>query len=308
MKLKPQPRAQPSAGRKGSRGAARPARRGGGRGKMARRPGPSLRSRVTRRMPPLGRLLAAVAGVAAAAGLIALLNGPWLLVTDVAWGGDHYTNDDDVADVLGELRGASMLSVDTTALAASLERLPAVAEATVQVLLPGRIEAQVVERTPAFVWQTPGARLIGASDGTLFAALPVDEPLPATMDGLSVIIDDRRGGHLLRVGDEIPAGLVDVAERLTAIDAAALGSAASATTMRVSLDDTYGFQLIADDPGWRIAFGFYTADPEEAATNLGGRIDDQVAAVRTLFAAEAEAGIGWVDARNPGKVYFRAKG
>jgi hypothetical protein len=30
--------------------------------------------------------------------------------------------------------------------------------------------------------------------------------------------------------------------------------------------------------------------------------------VRTLFSQEAEDGIGWVDARNPGKVYFRAKG
>ncbi len=31
-------------------------------------------------------------------------------------------------------------------------------------------------------------------------------------------------------------------------------------------------------------------------------------AVRTLFAEEPEDGIGWVDVRNPGKVYFRAKG
>lgn len=275
---------------------------------MARRPGPSLRSRVARRMPPLGRLLAAVAGVAAGAGLIALVNGPWLRVTDVAWAGDSYTDADDVAEVLSRAQGASPLSVDTTALAASLERLPAVADASVQVLLPGRIEAQVVERTPAFVWQTPLARLVGASDGTLFAALPLNEPLPASLDGLSIIDDDRRRARLMRVGDEIPAGLVDVAERLTTIDAAALGSSAMATAMTVSLDDTYGFQLAADDPGWRIAFGFYTADPEEAATNLADRLEDQVAAVRTLFAAEAEAGIGWVDARNPGKVYFRAKG
>jgi hypothetical protein len=37
-------------------------------------------------------------------------------------------------------------------------------------------------------------------------------------------------------------------------------------------------------------------------------IDAQVAAVRTLFAAHRENTIGWVDVRNPGKVYWRPNG
>jgi hypothetical protein len=38
------------------------------------------------------------------------------------------------------------------------------------------------------------------------------------------------------------------------------------------------------------------------------QIERQVSAVRTLFAAHPESTVSWVDARNPGKVYFRAKG
>jgi len=308
MKLKPQPR--PSAGTaRGTRSTrARPARRGAkpARGKMARRPGPSIASRLASRLPPIRRVLAAVGAGATAAALVALLNGPWLRVADVAWEGEHYTDPDDLATVLGHARGVSLLAVDTTALTGALERLPAVADASVEALLPGRVEATVVERTPTFVWQTPSARLLGAADGTLFAALPTDAALPQPLGALPVIDDQRRRARLITVGDEIPDGFVEVARRLTSIDAAALGSSATAMTVRV--DDTFGFQLVADSPGWRIAFGFYDADPEEPAADLGGRVEDQVTAVRTLFATESEAGIEWVDTRNPGKVYFRAKG
>jgi len=41
---------------------------------------------------------------------------------------------------------------------------------------------------------------------------------------------------------------------------------------------------------------------------MTARIASQASAVRTLFAAHPEAGVAWIDARNPGKVYFRARG
>jgi hypothetical protein len=56
-----------------------------------------------------------------------------------------------------------------------------------------------------------------------------------------------------------------------------------------------------------VAFGLYGLDPTETESQ-DGRIEQQIAAVRTLFAAHPEASVSWVDARNPGKVYFRAKG
>ena len=57
-----------------------------------------------------------------------------------------------------------------------------------------------------------------------------------------------------------------------------------------------------------MALGGYGMDPAETAADAAGRLERQITAVRTLFSTRAEAEIGWVDARNPGKVYFRAKG
>jgi len=52
----------------------------------------------------------------------------------------------------------------------------------------------------------------------------------------------------------------------------------------------------------------YGLDPRETAAAASARLERQVTAVRTLFASRDETEIGWVDVRNPGKVYFRAKG
>ena len=74
------------------------------------------------------------------------------------------------------------------------------------------------------------------------------------------------------------------------------------------LDDEYGFRLASDQPAWEVALGVYGLDPRETAADADARLERQVTAVRTLFATRPEAEIGWVDVRNPGKVYFRAKG
>jgi hypothetical protein len=76
----------------------------------------------------------------------------------------------------------------------------------------------------------------------------------------------------------------------------------------VRLDDEFGFGLVAAEPGWEMALGVYGMDPNETASDATARLDRQVTAVRTLFATRSEIEIGWVDARNPGKVYFRDKG
>jgi hypothetical protein len=43
---------------------------------MARRPGPSIRSRLGRRLPPIRRVLAALGAGAVGALMVVLLNGP----------------------------------------------------------------------------------------------------------------------------------------------------------------------------------------------------------------------------------------
>ncbi len=265
-----------------------------------------MRKRIGRRLPSIRRLIAGFGAAAMAASLVALIGGPWLRVTDVTWAGDRFTAQRDLAGLLERQRGTSVLAVDTRALRERLERLPAVAEASVVASLSGRLDVTLVERETAFVWETSSARLLGAADGTLFAALSRDAPIDAELVALPRITDERSMARLMRTGDRIPDGLLGAAMRLASLDPAALGS--SAQRLRVRLDDEFGFGLVAAEPGWEMALGVYGTDPNDTPADAAARLERQVTAVRTLFATRAEAEIGWVDARNPGKVYFRAKG
>jgi len=305
MKLKPQPRAPRRTASRGSRPAAR---RNGARprGRQARRPGVPLRQRLSGRLPSIRRVLAAVAAAAAVAGLVALLNGPWLRVTQVAWAGDHFTAGSDLERLLAAQEGRSVLAVDTRSLRERLERLPSVASASVSASLIGQVSATVVEREVAFVWETGSARFLGADDGTIFAAVHPDDPLASEIAAVPRVHDERFVARLITVGDEIPDGLLDATKRILAIDPAALGSATPGVEVR--LDDEYGFRLVSTEPAWEVALGVYGTNPRETSAGAAARLDRQVTAVRTLFATRPESGIGWVDVRNPGKVYFRAKG
>jgi cell division protein FtsQ len=304
MKLKPQPARPKRSAASGARRAVRATPVG--RGRHAKRPGVSLRRRVGARMPSLRRLIAGVGAVAVAAVLIALLNGPWLRVTDVAWAGDRHTDDGALAAALESQRGASLLTVDTLALADRLERLPSVASASVSAEMGGTLSATVTERQAAFVWTTRGSIFLGAEDGMIFAGQRRDGGLPAELEGLPRVRDDRFAARLVTVGDVIPGPLLRAALSVTAIDPLALGS--DADRLSVRLDDEFGFRLVSTDPAWEVALGVFGIDPRETAAEADERLERQIAAVRTLFAEQAETGIGWVDVRNPGKVYFRAKG
>jgi cell division septal protein FtsQ len=303
MKLKqqpPLPKARKAAARTPRRGAG-----GGGRGRQARRPGVPMRRRFSGRLPSIRRAVAVLGAAGAVALLVWLVEGPWLRVGQVAWAGEHYTPADDLATVLESQRGMSVLAVDTDALQARIERLPSVAEADVGVSLTGRVEARVTERQPAFVWRTASGSFIGAADGTIFAGRTDDDAAPDTA-GLPVIDDERFVARLVTVGDVIPAQIVRIALRIADLDPARLGSAA--TALAITIDDEYGFRLASAEPEWEIALGVYGLDPDETDAEADARLERQVTAVRTLFAERPETGIGWVDVRNPGKVYFRAKG
>jgi hypothetical protein len=306
MKLKPQPplpRRTAGAGRsvRGVRGRARP-----GAGRQARRPGVPLRERLGPRIPSIRRVLAAFGAAAGVAALVALLNGPWLRVTEIAWAGESYTDARDLETVLAAQRGVSVLAVDTTAIGQRLEQIPSIDHASVAVSLTGRVEATVVEREAAFVWVTRTARFIGAADGTLFAGGRTQEALDPSLAALPRVEDRRFVARVVTIGDVIPESLLRVGLRLADVDPAALGSTAPRTAIR--LDDEFGFRLVSTEPEWEIAFGVYGLDPRETSSAADARLERQITAVRTLFATRPEAEIGWVDVRNPGKVYFRAKG
>jgi cell division protein FtsQ len=308
MKLKPQPKARPasrgSVKRTGRGAARRGAVRSGNR--MARRPGVPLRSRLTGRLPSVGRLLAALGAVAGVAGLVALASGPWMRVDEVGWDGGRFTPEAAVVEALDPERGRPVLAVDTAGVRERLIALPSVADARVTASLTGAISASISEPEPAFVWETSGARLVGDAEGTLFAVLQPDAEPPEAVAAVPHIADERHESRLLTVGDRLPPSVLRTAMALTAVDPAALGSTGRDFSLR--LDDDYGFVLRSSSPGWEAAFGVFGLDPRETAADAEARLASQVTAVRTLFATRDEGAIGWVDVRNPGKVYFRAKG
>lgn len=306
MKLRAQP-PLPRGPARATRRSARPARaRGQASGGQAARPGTPVRRRVAASLPSFRRILAVTGAVAAAAVLVALLNGPWLRVTQITWAGERHTDPQDLERLLAAADGVSALAIDTGALEEILESLPTVAEAHVAVSLEGRMTATIMEKEAAFVWQNSSARFIGAADGTLFSAESLADP-PAPLLGELPWIDDRRfDSRLIVVGDVIRPELLRIGLQLAALDPARLGS--SVADVAIRLDDRHGYLLESVEGGWEIALGMYGVNPSETDAEADARLERQITAVRTLFAAETEARMAWVDVRNPGKVYFRAKG
>jgi len=238
-----------------------------------------------------------------AGGLLALINGPWLRVERVAWAGERFTEERELERAVAGLSGKALLAVDASGLAGRLEQLPAVASARVEAILPDLVRIQIVEKTPTFVWQTTFVRLLGVADGTLIGQVALTAELPSELAALPLIDDQRAGSRNLIVGDRVDAPTLAAALRLSGVDPATLGSASRHLDLRITDDD--GFLLVSRSPAWQADFGFYPAlDTSEPGT-LEERVSAQVAAVRTLFSFQREAGVSWVDARDPGRVYWR---
>lgn len=269
----------------------------------ARRPGPPLRRRVRRALPPPGRIAAGLLAAVLIGGLVTLINGPWLRVARVAWAGERYTPASQLQRALGSLDGTPLLAVDAAGLAASLASLPAISEARVEAVLPDTVTITIVEKAAAFIWQTSAVRLVGVPDGTLIGQVALRAELPEDLAALPLIDDRRAESRNIIVGDRIDPATLGAALRLAQVEPAALGSVASDLDVRLTDDD--GFLLVADAPSWEADFGFYPEGEAGQPGSLEERVEAQVAAVRTLFSFEGEAAVRWVDARDPRRVYWR---
>lgn len=278
--------------------STRPRRRAG----QAKRPGRPVRQRLRGRPAAAGRILALLVFTTLVGGLVTILNGPWLRVAGVAAAGAHFTSPQQLDQLLAPYDGESLLTLDSGALAASLRALPAVAEARVSARLPDRLTVTLTEKAAALTWLTPQRRLVVAGDGSIIAELPPDAEPSDELLALPAVDDGRPASRVLAAGGSIPAQEIRAAQRLLTLDPALLGSRATGFSLRV--DGEYGFILVATRPAWQVALGFYQLDPDETEAAAVARLDAQVAAVRTLFGEQREGAIGWVDARNPGKVYW----
>jgi hypothetical protein len=281
------------------RAARAPRRRAG----HVKRPRPPLRRRIGAVLPRPGRLLAVLLLAVLGAGLVVLVNGPWLRVARVAWAGQHYTAPLELQRATSRLRGDRLLTMDLAALRAELQRLPAVSEASVEAQLPDTVTITLTEKVPAFIWQTSVVRLIGAADGTLIGQLAVADALPDELATLPLVDDQRAASHSMAVGGRIDAAVLATALRLVALDPARLGS--KATGFGLSLDDEHGFVLVARGAPWQAALGNDRVDPAEDPSHSADLIEAQLAGIRTLLAMQPEDQVSWIDVRNPGKVYWR---
>jgi hypothetical protein len=255
-------------------------------------------------MPAAGRLGALALAGALVAVMLLLVNGPWLRISSVTWDGSRYVSGAAVAPILDPLKGTSLLLLDEASVAAELAQLPGVASATVEPRLPAGVAIELHERTPVIVWQTNAARLLVDESGTVFGRLALGGPLPEELRGLPLVVDRRVDSYGLRSGDRIPQVELATALQLRAVNPRLAGS--SARSLSVAIDDRCGYLIGPAGGGWSAALGFHDADAS------GGTdpptLDAQLGALRTLFSIHEERRIGWVDVRNPRKVYWRSSG
>jgi cell division septal protein FtsQ len=204
-----------------------------------------------------------------------------------------------VRPALLDLRGAAVTSRDsveqiarlapppnafrmrTAAIEQALEDLPAVDDAHVNVLLPGRLIVEVREREPVLVWQAAGKRFLVDATGRLFALAPPSATQAAA--ALPLAHDRRARAVDAKVGGTLDAVDLAVVRQLGAVTPQLLAS--RATRLDLWVDDHSGYVLQASPNGWRAIFGLYTA-----SLRSPDRIPAQVQCLRSLL-ADREASI-----------------
>lgn len=99
--------------------------------------------------------------------------------------GLHRAERDDIVEALALNPGQSMLSLDTAAAQARLERLAWVRQAQVMRLLPSALHVVIEERTPFVVWQLRGKFELVDSEGVVLGPLGQEDP-----SGLPLVVGE----------------------------------------------------------------------------------------------------------------------
>lgn len=154
------------------------------------------------------------------------------------------------------LTGCNIFACDTAALARQVERLPAVASATVSTVYPDGLLVRVTPRQPALLWHIAAAELVLATDGTVLGAVS-DDPtfahlaLPRIEDGSAAAFD----GKTPPPGARVDPLLVNMAAQLRKGIQPVLGNG-------WALDyDTRNGLVAVNGSGMRVLFG----TPRDAA-------------------------------------------
>jgi cell division protein FtsQ len=99
-------------------------------------------------------------------------------LTQVSVTGHRYTLDSDIFDAIGLENAHTMLSFDTRAAQDRIERLPWVERASIERVLPDRLEVRIWERSASAVWRRGERSFLIDRSGRLLAAVP-GEAMPS---------------------------------------------------------------------------------------------------------------------------------
>jgi hypothetical protein len=170
----------------------------------------------------------------------------------------------------------NVFQINTDAIRRRLLTQPAIADASVAVVLPNTLEVALSERTPVFAITRSGATAVVDGSGQVLAL--VDPSLPAAL--AIPVINDQRTGSAQALEDGISIDPIDVAAilQLGALTPRVVES--TATSLALSVRDDDGFVLTAQPSGWQAIFGQYT--PNLRPTDI---IPRQVQCLRSLVAA-----------------------
>ena len=245
--------------------------------RRSRTPLPGRRTRPVRRASAglsAVRAGAALAMLVSAAAIYGVGASSAFAYTKLQLDGLRFTDPATVEAALAGARAANLFQLSTGPLRATLEGLPTVASARLDVRLPGTLAVTIEERRPVLVWQVGTQGYLADADGLLFATLP-DKPPTGTH--VLPVVDDRRAQSAgLTVGGRLDPLDLDAATRLASLVPADVGS--SAVSLVVLVTDENGFVVTAGPGGWSAVFGFYT--PSLRTTEL---IPGQVRLLRSLL-------------------------
>ena len=188
--------------------------------------------------------------------------------------GVRFTDRAVVEATIADARGENLFQLSTGPLEATLETLPTIQTARIDVRLPDTLAVTIEERRPVLIWQVGGSRYLADGEGRLFAALAAVTPADAA--GLPVIDDRRASAAALSVGERLDAIDLDAATRLASLVPGDVGS--SAVALAVVVTDENGFVVTTRPGTWSAVFGFYT--PSLRTTEL---IPGQVRLLRSLL-------------------------
>jgi cell division protein FtsQ len=135
-------------------------------------------------------------------------------LTQVSLTGQRYTPDSDIFDAIGLESAHTLLSFDSRTAQNRIESLPWVERASIERVLPDRLEVRVSERAPSAVWRLGNRNFLIDKSGRVLTAVPADAmPSLLRVAGEGAAAEASRLYALLADCPDLMAR-VDVAERI----------------------------------------------------------------------------------------------